>query len=106
MRTGTTKAQKYREAFFFRKTVKRSSVERATRLEGPFGCPAEYFDVALYPGEDVAGRRSAVAGRQVVDLGDREFPVPDVQVCQLANVSLRGVKASSQHVLWNDGDKR
>lgn len=104
MKTRTTKAQKYREAFFF-STVEWSSVERTARLEGPFGRAAEYFDVALRPGEDVAGRCFAVAGCQVVDLGNRKFPVPDVQVRQLADVGLRGVEASSQRVLWGNADK-
>lgn len=82
-----------------------SSVERTARLEGPFGRAAEYFDVALCPGEDVAGRRFAVAGGQVVDLGNRKFPVPDVQVRQFADVGLRGIEAASQGVLWGNVDK-
>lgn len=79
MKTGMTKAQKYREAFLERRNC--SSVERTARLEGPFGCSAKYFDVALRPGEDIPGRCFAVAGRQVVDLSDRKFPIPDIQVC-------------------------
>lgn len=55
-----------------------SSVERTARLEGPFGGAAEYLNAALCPGEDVASRRFAVAGGQVVDLGDRKFPIPDI----------------------------
>ena len=76
MKTRTTKAQKYREAFSWKE--KCSSVKWTAWLEGPFGRSAKYFYVALRPGEDVAGRRFAVAGRQVVDLGDRKFPIPDV----------------------------
>ncbi len=79
MKTRTTKAQKYGEAFL--EKVKCSSVERTARLEGPFGRPAKYFNVVLRPGEDVAGRCFAVAGRQVVDLGTGKFPIPDIQIC-------------------------
>lgn len=61
--------------------VKCSSVVRTARLEGPFGCSTKYFDIALRPGEDVAGLCFAVAGCQVVDLCSRELPTPDIQVC-------------------------
>lgn len=99
MKTGTIKAQKYREAssFFFLSPRKAScsSVERAARLEGPFGGSAKYFNVALCPGENVPDQRFAVAGGQVVDLADGQFPAPDVQVGQLAHVGLRGVEAAA-----------
>ena len=80
------------------------SVERAARLEGPLGRSPKYLNVALRPGEDVPRRGSAAAARQVLDLRHRQFPVPDVQVGQLAHVGLRGVKASPKGVLqkWED----
>lgn len=100
MRTGTTKAQKYEEAFslfplFSPSLFPHSSVVRTARLKGPFGCSAKYFNVVLCPGEDVARRCSAVAGGQVVDLVDGKFPVPDVEVGQLADVGLRRIESSA-----------
>lgn len=79
----------------------RTSVERTARLETPLGRSSEYFDVALRPGEDIPRRRFASAGRQVLDLSPRKFPVPYVQIGQLAHIRLRGVEASAQRVLWN-----
>lgn len=96
-KTGRTKAQKYREDS---STAKRPSVERTARLETPLGRSSEYFDVALRPGEDVPRQSFASAGRQVLDLTPRKFPVPYVQICQLAHICLRGVEASAQRVLW------
>lgn len=84
---------------FFSLFPPRSSVVRTARLEGPFGCSTKYFNVVLCPGEDVARRRSAVAGGQVVDLVDGKFPVPDVEVGQLAYVGLRRIESSAQRVL-------
>lgn len=72
---------------------------RTARLEGPFGGATEYFNVVLCPGEDVARWCSAVAGGQVVDLVDGKFPVPDVEVGQLAYVGLRRIEPSTQCVL-------
>lgn len=77
----------------------RSSVVRTARLKGPFSCSAKYFNVVLCPGEDVARRCSAVAGGQVVDLGDGKFPVPDVEVRQLTDIGLRRVESSTQCIL-------
>lgn len=97
------KSSEIRRPFFFFllffSLLSRSSVVRTARLEGPFGCSAKYFNVVLCPGEDVARWRSAVAGGQVVDLVDGKFPVPDVEVGQLAHVGLRCIESSAECVL-------
>lgn len=85
--------------FLFFSLFSRSSVVRTARLKGPFGCSAKYFNVVLCPGENVARRCSAVAGGQVVDLGDGKFPVPDVEVRQLADIGLRRIESSAQCIL-------
>lgn len=97
-----TKAQKHREAFFWGGAADSGLVERAARLKGPFGRSAKYFNVALRPGEDVTSRCFAVAGGQVVDLGDGKFPIPDIKVRKLSDKGLCCVKASSQRVLWRE----
>lgn len=94
-----TKAQKYREGFS--STMKCSSVKRTTRLESPFGCSTKDFDIALRPGEDIPSWCFVSAGCQVLDLSHRKFPVPYVQICQLTDIGLRGIKASPECVLWN-----
>lgn len=92
--------------YFYFSFLCSSSVELTARLESPRGGTAEHVDVWLWPGQDVAGLRSAVAGCQVVDLARRQLLVPHIEIRQLAYESLRSVKSATQRVLAGRNEKK
>lgn len=69
-----------------------------TGLHRPLGSPAEHIDVVVHPRDDVAGHvRGAVS--DVDDLLRPEDAVPYVELAELSNKGLRGIKSASHRVL-------
>lgn len=75
------------------------SVDLATGFECPLGGTAIDLNVGFGPGDDVARKGLGAAGGQVVHLPRGQLPVPDVEMGQLTDECLGGVKPTTQGVL-------
>lgn len=76
------------------------SVELATGFKCPLRGAAVNFQARLHPGKNVAHLGFAAARCQIVYLPDGQFAIPDVEIRQIPDESLRGIEPSSEHVLW------
>jgi hypothetical protein len=76
------------------------SVDLATGLECPLGGSTIDLNLGLRPGDDIARQGLGAAGSQVVHFARGQLAVPDVEMGQLANKCLGGIKPTTQSVLW------